>query len=89
MKLLAKIKKGLKSAWNFMDGKKLYVGTALHVALIAATKIFAETITTQDAAMGHILIGQLTGAGLLHKGVKNKEKINKVINDATSVLKKK
>ena len=73
---MSKLKQISKSVWSFLSGKKTYIGLGLHVAWFLTNLVFKDFSTPDQANTGHMLIGTITGTGVFHKAVKNKEKIN-------------
>ena len=61
---MQKISDGAKAVWNFLDGKKTYIGTAM---LMAATVLPKETTAYYICAIGGELFG---GIGFAHKANK-------------------
>jgi len=65
---MKKLKEKLNRTWKWLNGKKTFIGGALHLAwavvhlTVPATKPFAE--------IGHSGIFLLTGVGLGHKTLK-------------------
>ena len=70
----------MKKLWNWIDGKKTYIGIGLHLAWFAANMIKKDLTDSAQYWEGHGYIGVLTGVGAGHKAFKNKEKINEAIN---------
>jgi len=60
--------KTLSKIWDWLNGKKTYIGLSLHTILIIVSK--AIPVVEPFKEIGHILIGIITGAGLGHKGLK-------------------
>ena len=64
------IKNIASKTWKWLNGKKFWLGLAGHAAWIAANIVFKDLTTEEQAAYGHLIIGQVTGVGLGHKGYK-------------------
>ena len=65
-----KLKDRLIKVWNYLDGKKFWIGVAGHATWLATNIIFKDLTTPEQAAHGHLVIGSVTGVGLGHKAVK-------------------
>lgn len=74
-KLLTKIRDGLKQAWNWADGKKTYIGLALHAGWCLANLIDRDLTDGPVYWEIHGYIGALTGIGA-------GDKVRKAINKA-------
>jgi len=85
MKILDKIKKGLKSAWQFMDGKKTEIGGLVTGATMIVNGIKPDLMGA-DVYNGLLIIfGVLFGTGAVHKIVKNENK-NQTIGNAAKAI---
>ena len=65
-----KIKEGFTKVWNYLDGKKFWIGIAGHAVWLTTNLIFKDLATAEQTAYGHLIIGSVTGVGLGHKAVK-------------------
>jgi len=80
--------KVFKTVWNWLSGKKTAIGLLLHIGWAIAN------IANKDLTNGaqyweiHGYIGTVSGGGLAHKAVKNKNKIADKINNIGTKLKK-
>lgn len=70
----------MKKLWNYLSGKKTYIGIGLHAAWFIANLAFKDIATTEEVITGHALIGTITGVGVGHKIAKSK--INSAIDKA-------
>lgn len=73
--------KFLKKIWAKLSGKKTIIGLGLHLAWFAANIAFKDLSTSSETITGHGLIFSITGVGIGHKVIKNKESIKKTIKD--------
>lgn len=83
-----KIAVAAKKALAKIDGKKTYIGLAMHTLWFAANIAFKDLSSTTESAIGHTIIGGWTGYGLGDKIYKNKEKINEAITSGVEKFNK-
>lgn len=72
---------GVKAVWNFLDGKKTIIGTAM---LMAAEILPEKTTAYYICEIGGTLLG---GVGLMHKASKT-EALELLVNGIKKVIKK-
>lgn len=60
-------KSKVEKAWEYLSGKKTFIGLSLHAAWLAAGIIFETDIPESKALLGHTIIFQITGVGIGHK----------------------
>lgn len=87
MKIWSKIKKGANWLWEKTNGGKTAVGVGLHLLWAGANWRYFNLPLDTNIWIHTGVIGPLTGVGVGHKWVKNKNKINKVINIIKSLKK--
>jgi len=78
----------LNKIWDYLSGKKTWIGLGMHTAWFVSNIIFKDLATPTEVITGHTIIGTWTGVGLGHKAIKNKEVINKNINKVKETFKK-
>lgn len=82
-KTFQKTANAISKTWNWFNGKKTVIGT---VCLLASKYFPQHTLTYQITST----LGELLGyGGMVHKAVKNKDKLPSGITNITSKLTKK
>ena len=65
-----KIKNTFRKVWQYLDGKKFWIGITGHAIWLTTNMIFKDLTTSEGAAYGHLIIGSVTGVGLGARGQK-------------------
>lgn len=67
--------KWLKNTISFLNGKKTVIGTTILLASMGAQAFFPSILTPEQFNFIDLFGATLSGAGLLHKGVKQVKQI--------------
>lgn len=67
---MSSIKVITHKVWDYLNGKKFWIGVVGHAAWLTTNLIFKDLATPEQSAYGHLIIGSVTGVGLGHKAVK-------------------
>lgn len=65
-----KFKDKLGKLWQYLDGKKFWIGVGGHAVWLTTNLIFRDLATSEQASYGHLIIGSVTGVGIGHRAVK-------------------